>query len=124
MERLCRLEHHEVGDIDDIVDGAEADRLETLAKPIGAGADLHPIDATDAVEGRCFECCDRGHGGVLLCGGKSRSRGDELTAIKGRGFPGNTEMTEPVGTIRRDLDLKDLLRRKEVAQGSADRGLR
>ena len=31
MERLSRLEHHEVGDVDHVVDGAETDRFELLA---------------------------------------------------------------------------------------------
>ena len=50
VERLGRFEHHEIRDVDNIVDGTEADRFKALAKPFGAGSDLHAVDAADTVE--------------------------------------------------------------------------
>ena len=39
VHRLPELEHHVVGDVDDVVDRADAGSLEPLAQPAGDGAD-------------------------------------------------------------------------------------
>ena len=50
VEGLAHFHHHVVGDIDDVIDGADADRLEAGAEPVGAGADFYAADAAGGVE--------------------------------------------------------------------------
>ena len=93
MERLRRLEHHEVGDIDDIVDGSQPNGLQTLSEPLGARANLHSVDTANAVEGRDCGVSDRGERSLLFQGGQFRSRIDQFTAAKGSGFTRDTEVS-------------------------------
>ena len=44
MRRLTKLEHHEVGDIDDVIDRADADTLNFRAQPFRTGTDFHIVD--------------------------------------------------------------------------------
>src|SRR5204863_81670 len=39
MQRLAHLEHHVVGDINDIIDGPQSHRFKAAGQPAGAGAD-------------------------------------------------------------------------------------
>ena len=41
VQRLAGLEHHVVGDVDNVVDAANADPLECVAQPARAGANRH-----------------------------------------------------------------------------------
>ncbi len=46
VERLAHFEHHKVGDVHHVVDAADADFLEVLLEPIGAGSHFDaPHDA-------------------------------------------------------------------------------
>ena len=44
VQRLARLEHDVVGDVHDVVDRPQPDRLQAALHPVGAGADLHAAD--------------------------------------------------------------------------------
>lgn len=51
VQALAHLHHHIVGDIDDVVDGAEADAFEAGFEPSGAGADFDAFDDAGGVVG-------------------------------------------------------------------------
>ena len=42
MQRLAHFEHHEIGDIDDVVDGPQSHRVEFQLQPPGTGPDFTP----------------------------------------------------------------------------------
>ena len=44
VQRLAALHEHVVADVDDIVDGGQADCFEPASHPLGARADLHTAD--------------------------------------------------------------------------------
>ena len=71
VHRLAHLQHHVVGDVDDVVDGADAGGFEALGEPGGRGPDAHvedlraipraqrrlaQIDVDGNVAGRCGGC--------------------------------------------------------------------
>ena len=122
MKRLSRLEHHEIGDVDDVVDRTQSDGFKTLAEPLGTGGDLHTVDAADAVEGGGVGSGDGGDGSILFRGRKGGGGADQFPAAECSGLAGDAKVTEPVGTVRRDLDLKDLLGGKQLGERCADRG--
>ena len=62
MQGLSHLEHHEIGDIDDVVDRSLPDRSQSLLQPVRRGADGHIFDQARCIaraEIRCFDG-DRG----------------------------------------------------------------
>ena len=111
MQRLAVLEHHVVGDVDDVVDGAQAYRLEALLDPGRTRAHLDARDDMGRVQGTALRIVDADSGQQVgpRCPG-------EFTAVGGLGvrevlleprsqFPRQTEVREAVGTIGRDLDV-------------------
>jgi hypothetical protein len=44
MRRLAELQHHEIRDVDDVVDRANADALNFRAQPLRAGTDFYIVD--------------------------------------------------------------------------------
>ena len=93
VQRLSRLEHHEIRDINDVVNGAEADGLQTFAEPLGARPNLHPVDAADTVEGCGVGSGNGGDGSILFRGGKRRRLGNQFSAAESGGFPSHSNMT-------------------------------
>ena len=72
VQALAHLHHHIVGDIDDVVDGAEADAFETAFEPSGAGADFDTFDDAGGVVGAAVGGFERdfvGLGGAGFRGG-------------------------------------------------------
>ena len=68
MKRLAQFKEHVIGDIDDVVDGANADGFEALAQPSGRRTDFHAADEPGGVMGakirRIDAHFDRGLGGL------------------------------------------------------------
>lgn len=111
MQGLADLHEDEVGDVDDVVDGAEADAFEPLLKPGRAGTDLDAahdaggvkwagggvVDA-DAITGggRRWGGCGAGVAGTL-----------QRSVNEGREFARKTEVAEEVGPIGGDLEIED-----------------
>ena len=112
VERLAELEHHEVGHVDDVVDGAD---------PGGAQAPLHPSrrrsdsDVLDDPHGEtrtparvldpdADPVLDRRHRGERL-GYGGRRFGQRLAEGRGQ-LAGEADVTEAVGTVGGDLDLE------------------
>ena len=62
---LARLQHDEVGDVDDVVDGPHARAVEVFAHPLRRGADLYFINDAGAVAGAVLGIFDD-DGGVVL----------------------------------------------------------
>ena len=58
--RLAELEHHEIGNVDDIIDRANTDALDFGAQPLRTGADMDSLDPargkerTLVVRGNCY----------------------------------------------------------------------
>jgi hypothetical protein len=51
VERLAAFEHDVVGDVDDVIDGIDADGGESVAEPCGAGADADAANESGVVFG-------------------------------------------------------------------------
>ncbi len=50
VKRLAEFKHHQVGNIDDIINGTQSDRLEFFAKPRRTWADLHPANGAGRIK--------------------------------------------------------------------------
>src|SRR5262249_22059492 len=50
MRRLTQLQHHEIGNVDDVVDGANPDALNLHAQPLRARTHSHLLDLTQREE--------------------------------------------------------------------------
>ena len=44
VQRLPALHQDVIGNVDDVVDRQQSDRLEAVRHPVGAGSDLRPAD--------------------------------------------------------------------------------
>ncbi len=76
VQRLAEFEHHEIGDIDDVVDRAHADGFQFRAQPIRARADAHAVnDPRRIIRAR------------LAGVGRDVDRQDQLTGRRRRAFP-------------------------------------
>ena len=51
VQRLAHFEKDEIGDIDDVVDGAQADRFESARKPLRTGRDFTITNDSGGVGG-------------------------------------------------------------------------
>ena len=108
VERMCRmpdLEHHVVGDVDDVVDGAHAGCLEPVGQPGRRWADADVCDgqrvapAPRVVDGdgdRAVRC--RGHLAPEMPGPERDTESD-------RGLAGEAIHAQAVGPICRDLEV-------------------
>ena len=47
---LAQLEHHEIRDIDDVIDGTNADAFDFRAQPIGTWPDLHVFNSAGGIK--------------------------------------------------------------------------
>src|SRR4051812_5993898 len=50
MKRAAQLVQNEIGDVDDVVDGAQADRSEPGLEPLRTGGDLDPANDARGVQ--------------------------------------------------------------------------
>ncbi len=64
MRRLAKLQHHEIRDVDDIVDRANADALNFRAQPLRAVTHFYVVDSAQREEWT-FAGCRDGHPGFL-----------------------------------------------------------
>ncbi|MEY3274856.1 MAG: hypothetical protein RL153_121, partial [Verrucomicrobiota bacterium] len=122
VERLPGLEHHQVGNVHDVVDGAEADHGEACLEPAGAGP--HADAAQDArgiamaglggVDADGELLIDRGGVGGHRVGGFEGAQG---VAGQRGDLTGDADDGVEVGAVGRDLEVED-----DVGPGAAQVG--
>ena len=119
VQRLADLVEHEVGDVDDVVDRAQADRFEPLLQPGRAFADGDAGDADGGVEGAGFRGLD-----VDAFRGETIALGDlevgERDFEQGRHFARHAVVAQQVGAVRGDLDFEQHVVVEEFLHRLAD----
>ena len=119
-----RLEHHEVGDVDEVRDGADAERGEAPAHVERRGTDLRVHQHRGAIVRAALAVLD-GDAHVLRevllahDGGRRRDGGLEGDLEEGRGLAREPHVAQAVGPVGRQADLED-----GVARGGQRRGER
>ena len=106
VEWLTGFEHDEVRDVDDIVDGAEANGFEFTAEPVGAWADGDLIDFEGGIEAARFA------EDVNDIGGKAfvelvALREAECFGGKNGDFASDADVAEQIGTVGGDFEIED-----------------
>src|SRR5262249_39650623 len=111
VQGLAELHEHKVGDVDNVVNGPQADGLKAFAEPLGRGANLDVADDAGCVirtagEVLNFDLGERGCGGCAL---RQREPGHgESTTGEGGKFTGEADVGEAVGAVGSDFDVEDL----------------
>ena len=122
VEGLAGLQHDEVGDVDDVVDGALAGGDESLLEPVGRGADFDAPDDGDDVAQAEVRVGDLDAGGVddggAVLGVVGLRLADSL-AGEGGDLAGDAEEGEVVGAVGGGGDVEDGLA-EHVGEGGAD----
>ncbi len=126
VEGLAHLHEDVVGDVNEVVDGAKADAVKALLKPLGAGGDFHAADGAGDVEGAGFggvdaDFCGCGRAGLEV-GLDVVGFAFEGEAGEGGEFPGEAEVREEIGAIRGDFEIEEDIGLDELAEGFADGG--
>ena len=125
VQGLALFEHHQIGDVNHVVDRPEPRALEPALKPSGRRADLHAREGRQAEQpalldpvldvrangqGRCGDrgcCCRQAQGGT--------GQGGHLT--------GDAQHREAIGAIRRDRQFQNLIvETKQGPNGTPHRG--
>ena len=117
MRRLAELEHHEVGNVDDVVDRTNADALDLRTQPLRTRPDFHIVDLargekwTFARRGDCHACFLVGRCSALPAGDRLRYN---LLVCQRRDLAGQPEMAEQIAAVRRDLDVENRVAREKI----------
>ena len=124
MERLAHLHEDVVGDIDDVVDGSQADALQALLQPLWARADLDAAHDACCVKWAGLCCVDsdfvclrsaslRSGGGVIA--GSFQRQASECCELATE-----AQMAEQIRAVRGDLQVKDHIGRHDFIEALAD----
>ena len=113
VEGLAHLQHHIIGDVHDIADGAHPGLAQPLLHPQGRRADGHVPDEGGGVavtEGRVFNFHGGVVGGGVVAVGLPFVRG-QMEGRTGQrvDFPGHAAHTQAAGHIRRQFDLHHIV---------------
>ena len=126
VEGLAHLHEDVIGDINDVVDGAEADAVESVLEPLGAGGDLHAADGAGDIEGAGFGGVEADFGGCGRAGFEVglAEVGFAFEGESGEGgeFAGEAEVGEEVGAVGGDFEVEEDIGLDELAEGFADGG--
>ena len=121
MQRLADFEHHEIRDVDDVVDRTQPDGFQFRAQPVRARPDLDVLDAARGIE----RALSRSARSILTLGRRRsvcRRSGDlrRRSALPGqsRDLAGQTVMAQQVAAVRRDLDVENRVGGKKLAIGA------
>ena len=102
------VEGHEVGDVDQRIDGAQPDRDEALLQPFGGGAVLHATHEAQRKAGAQLGLFDLHRDRAGECALHGLRRGiDELAHVGGRKVARDAVHTGAVRAIGREIDLDD-----------------
>ncbi len=117
VHRVAGLQHHEVGDVHDVVDGPYARAVQVFPHPLGAGADLHVGDDPRAVAGAkgLVPHLDlRVVGKRPLAGLLDGDLGHHEVLLQHRaGFPGQPPHAQAVGPVGQYLKVDDVVAEAE-----------
>lgn len=117
VEWLSAFEHDVVGDIDDVINGVDADGGESIAEPCGAGADADSANKSGVVFGaEVFAVDVDGDGGS---GGLGRfgdgGSGDPQGLLKEDGdFARDADMSEAIRAVAGDFEVDGDVRLAEA----------
>jgi hypothetical protein len=103
MHGLPHFEHDVVGDVDDVVDGANAGRRESVGKPGGRRRDAH-IDNRQRVAAAPGVRNRHAHGSRSRSF-RSQPQWLERCVERSRGFACQTIDRQRIGTVRRDVEV-------------------
>ncbi len=117
VHRVAGLQHHEVGDVHDVVDGPHPRAVQVLAHPSGAGADLHAGDDPGAVAGAERIVLDD-HLRVVVEGSLSGLlhgdlRHHEVLLQHGGALAGQSPHAQAVGAVGQYLVVDDVVAQTE-----------
>src|SRR6266404_8578246 len=119
MRRLAELEHHEVRDIDDVVDRANTNAFDSCAQPLRAGSDFHIVDLAGG-EKRTFARSTDDYAGLLDVDLRVAWCRLEFLSSQRGDFARESEMTEQIAAVGRDLDVEDRVAWKKIGNRRAD----
>src|SRR5439155_17306902 len=119
MRRLTELKHHEIRDVDDVVDRANADALNFRAQPLRAGTHLHVVDLTQR-KNWTFSRRRNSHARFLNLDLWLGRRCLELLSAQRCNFTGQTEMAQQIAAVWRDLDVQNRIRWEKIRDGRAN----
>jgi hypothetical protein len=112
VQRLAGFEHHEIGDVDDVVDAANADFLESGAKPVRAGTNFDAFHHARGVAGAKLRILELHFHQVFGArAGFSGSGEGQLERIAGEGadLPGDADDAVQVRAIGSDLEVVNVI---------------
>ena len=119
MQRLPDFQHHEISDVDDVVDRAQADRFQFGAQPVRARTDSDVLDPARGIE-RAFVRRGDLHRGA----GRGLRFGDlqcpERFFRQRRDFPRQAVVAEEIRAVRRDFDIENGVVREKLADRRAN----
>ncbi len=119
VHRVPELEQDQVGDVDDVGDGADAQALEPVADPRRRGRDGHVGDDRRAVVRAALGVLDGdahqlGHRARRDAGRRVRLRRRERQLVERRRLAREPHVSERVGPVRREVDVEDpVVRRRQ-----------
>ena len=123
MQGLSLLQHHQVGDVHDVVDRPETSTLESALEPTGRGADLEAREGGQTEQAAVFDavlnigahrqCLGADH---RCCGGQVEGCPSQCSHLAG-----DAEHRETIGAVGGNRQLQDLIvETKEGANRAAD----
>ena len=125
MEGLAVLQHHQIGDVDHVVNGSNPSSLQALLQPAGGRAHLHPLQLGHGEEATglhgglvggldCQRCSLKGSRGITELGCAPHQGGD---------FPGNPPHREAIGPVGGDRQFQNLVIEAQAgSHGTANGG--
>src|SRR4029077_9927041 len=119
MRRLTELKHHEIRDVDDVVDRANADALNFRAQPLRAGTHFYVVNFAQREEW-AFAACRDGNGAGAPPGCFSRTRRERRGSSQRRDFTREAEMAQQITAVWRDLDVQNRIRWEEISDRHAN----
>ena len=126
VHRMAGFQHHEVGNVHDVVDRTHACAVQIFAHPLGRRADFHVRDDSGAVAravGLVLHAHLRVIGEHALAVFREGNLGhDEMLAQHGRAFARNAPHAQAVGTVRENLVFNHVVAKAEhLRDGHAQR---
>ena len=119
MRRLSEFEHHEVRDVNDVVDRTDASALNFRAQPLRTRSDFHVVDPTRR-EKWTLTCRANRHAGFF--DGNFGFAGRRLQFLAGErcDFAREAKMTEQIAAVRSDLDVENRIAWEKIGNRRAN----
>ena len=125
MQRVAIFQHDEVRDIDHVVDGTQANSCQPFHHPFGRRADFHASEHTGDIPWAEFRLANFNGREIFdfrVFVNRDRRRGMTQFATRLRGcLAGDTDVRQPVRTVRRDFPIDHAVALIEIGQRRAKR---